>query len=239
MTTPTPTLFRYTDGSILRSVCAIFLITVPVWEANRVLDVEHVAALEAAIEHPDHVQGPFTVIKYKHEETQEEEWRIIDGQHRQEVIRRYFAKTADPPDFQVLCRLYNTTDHTAAIKIFKAINNAKPVVYRGSPEERLHDIIQALKAFFISGRTVFIRPGCNRPFLNEAHLIERIKHYRLHERADITPDVVVAHAEAMNVRWAAGPEVCGVKLTPTIWTRAQEYGFYLGLDPKCSWLAGL
>jgi hypothetical protein len=238
------TLFTYNDGSLLSPVSARFLITIPVWEANRVLDTDHVRALEAAIERPEHVQGPFTVIKYKNEETNKEEWRIIDGQHRQEVLRRYLNRTPPPDDFSVLCRRYNTTDHAGAVKIFQAINNAKPMLYTGSPEQRLNEIVTALRRFFISERggsqlMAMIRLGCNRPCLNEEHLITALKKYGIHERSDITPGAVIAHAETMNAKWAAGPEVCGVKLTRTIWDRAQDYGFYLGLDPKCGWLAGL
>lgn len=238
------TLFTYNDGSLLSPVSARFLITIPVWEANRVLDTDHVRVLESAIENPTYVQGPFTVIKYKDEATNKEEWRIIDGQHRQEVIRRYLSLTPPPDDFSVLCRRYNTTDHATAVKIFQAINNAKPMPYKGSPEERLNEIVTALRRFFISERSgtqllAMIRLGCNRPCLNEEHLINAIKTHKIHERSDITVDTVIAHAEAMNAKWAAGPEVCGVKLTTTIWARAQEYGFYLGLDPKCGWLAGL
>jgi hypothetical protein len=240
------TLFKYNDGSLLSPVSARFLITIPVWEANRVLDTDHVRALEAAIEKVEHVQGPFTVIKYRNEETNTEEWRIIDGQHRQEVIRRHFDRNSGVAvaDFQVLCRRYNTTDHVAAIKIFQAINNAKPMIYTGSPEQRLQEMVKALQGFFISERggsqlMIMIRPSCNRPCLSVEHLITALKKHGIHERSDLTPDMVIAHAETMNAKWATGPEVCSVKITTTIWGRAQEYGFYLGLDPKCSWLAGL
>lgn len=238
------TLFRYTDGSILRTASAQRLTEFPVWEANRVLDTEHVTALEAVIEHPDHIQGPFTVIRYKNDTTNTEEWRIIDGQHRQEVIRRHFRKNPSTPDFTVLCRVYSTTDHAGAVKIFQAINNAKPMVYRGSPEERLHDILVALKQFFVSNRSStkvipLIRPGANRPFLNETHLIEAIKAYGLHTRHDLSPQTVVDHAEAKNAEWCVSPALSNATYTQNMLDRATEYGFFLGLDPKCSWLAGL
>ena len=247
MTTPEP-LFRYTDGSILRATSARHLATkVPVWEANRVLDSDHVSALESAIKSVDHVQGPFTIIKYKNETTNMEEWRIIDGQHRQEVLRRYFERYPAATDFQVLCRLYNTTDHAGAIKIFQVINNVKPIVYRGSPEERLHDILDALKQFFVSNRGVagtklvpLIRPGTNRPFLSEEHLIEAIKLHGLHTRRNITPQAVVEHADTKNAEWATTlPPEASKGCTQNMLDRAATYGFFLGLDPKCSWLAGL
>jgi hypothetical protein len=246
MTTPdAPILFRYTDGSILRIASAQRLIEFPVWEANRVLDTEHVRALESVIEKPDLIQGPFTVIRYKNEATHTEEWRVIDGQHRQEVIRRHFERSPGATDFPVLCRVYNTTDHSSAIKIFQAINNSKPMVYRGSPEENLHDILIALKQFFISNRggaklVPLIRPGANRPFLSESHLIDAIKRHGLHTRSDITPQTVVDHAEAKNAEWAADTiGKIGANCTQNMLDRATEYGFYLGLDPKCAWLQGL
>jgi hypothetical protein len=244
MTTPEP-LFRYTDCSVLRTASALHLATkVPVWEANRVLDSDHVTALESAIKSIDHIQGPFTIIKYKNDATNTEEWRIIDGQHRQEVLRRYFERYPATPDFQVLCRLYNTTDHASAIKIFQAINNVKPIVYRGSPEERLHDILIGLKQFFVTNRggskvVPLIRPGANRPFLNETHLIEAIKAHRLHTRMEIIPQAVIDHAATKNGEWCTTPALSNAVYTQNILDRATEYGFFLGLDPKCSWLTGL
>lgn len=241
---PQNQLFTFTDGSFLYSVSARWLVGIPVWEANRVMDQAHVSALENSIKNPTEIQGPFSVVTYTNEETGKKEDRIIDGQHRQEVLRRYFERTT-PEDFAVLCRRYLIPKHDDAVTIFQQINHCKPMVYKGSPTERLHEIVGALRKRFVVERkggaaTFLIREGCNRPALNVAHLETALKAYGIHERADLTLQQIVEHAEKMNGTYAVDPRArVPARVTENIWTRAEEAGFYLGLDPHCGWLADL
>lgn len=242
-TTQPPVLFTYTDGSRLYKIPAkSFVARFPVWEANRIMDEAHVASLEASIKTPTELQGPFSVISYTDEENKIQN-RVIDGQHRQEVLRRYFEKNPATEDFEVLVRRYPDTKHEAAIKIFQTINHAKPMVYKGSSTERLHEFVAALKRNFISerktGLVALIRPSTNRPFLSTEHLEEAIKVYGLHERMDLTAEQVVAHAESMNAFYAEDLNRITARFTKATLERATEHGFFLGLDPKCAWLLGL
>lgn len=239
-------LFTFTDGSLLYSVSARWFVSLPVWEANRVMDTAHVDALEAAIRTPAEIQGPFSVVTYPNEESGKEENRIIDGQHRQEVLRRYFDRTTgSASDFKVLCRRYRIANHDAAVAIFQQINHCKPMVYKGSPTERLHEIVTALRKNFVSERkggaaAFLIREGCNRPCLNIEHLQTALKVYGIHERTDLTVQQIVEHAEKENAFYAADPRGrVPARVTENIWSRATEAGFYLGLDPHCGWLSGL
>lgn len=237
-------LFTFTDESILYSVSARWLTGLPVWEANRVMDTAHVAALETAIKSPAEIQGPFSVVTYPSEDGKEEN-RIIDGQHRQEVLRRHFVAATEAPDFRVLCRRYRIPNHEAAVVIFQQINHCKPMVYKGSPTERLHEIVAALRRHFVAERksgaaTFLIREGCNRPCLNTENLQSALKAYGVHDREDLTLQQIVDHAEEMNAFYAADPKGrVPARVTDNIWNRATEAGFYLGLDPHCTWIAGL
>lgn len=249
-TTPTPSLlFTFTDGSTLYQISASQLITIPVWEGNRTLDEEHVEELIRSIKNPHDIQGPFTVVEYPDDEGKSQ-LKIIDGQHRREVLVRYFASpppgTETPaPDFTVLVRLYKIADHAAAIALFQAINNAKPMIYKGSPTERLHEFSEALRrhCVFDKGRTglvALIRPcSTMRPFLSIEHLEEALKRYRINERADLMPSGLVDHAMGMNEFYASDPAAIPGRFTQASLTKAAELGFYLGLDPTCSWLAPL
>lgn len=211
------------------------------------MDIAHVTALEEAITTPTEIQGPFSVVTYMSEETGKEENRIIDGQHRQEVLRRHLERVGPAPagDFAVLCRRYRIPNHDAAIKIFQQINHCKPMVYKGSPTERLHEIVSALRKHFVverkgGGAAFLIREGCNRPSLNVAHLESALKTYGIHERTTLTVQQIVDHAEEMNGFYAADPQGrVPARVTENIWNRAMEAGFYLGLDPHCTWLSGL
>jgi hypothetical protein len=240
----TTAIYTFSDKSILYKMSAKgFVQRFPVWEANRILDEAHVADLESSIASARELQGPFSVISYTDEETKVQN-RVIDGQHRQESLRRYFDKHPDAEDFEVLVRRYPDANHDAAIKIFQQINHAKPMVYKGSSTERLHEFVAALKRNFVSERTggtliSLIRPSTNRPFLSTEFLEEAIKLYKIHERMDLTTEQVVAHAESMNAFYAEDYNRVTARFTKATLDRATEYGFFLGLDPRCSWLIAL
>ena len=242
--TSTSLLFTFADGSTLHQISARRLIAIPVWEGNRVLDEEHVTDLTRAIKNPHDIQGPFTVVEYPDDEGKPQR-KIIDGQHRREVLVRHFASAEVAPDFPVLARLHKIADHAAAVSLFQAINNAKPMVYKGSPTERLHEFSEALRrhCVFDKGRTglvALIRPcSTMRPFLSVEHLEDALKRYRIHERADLTPQALIDHATGMNEFYASDPAAIPGRFTQASLTKAAELGFYLGLDPTCSWLAPL
>jgi hypothetical protein len=245
-------LFTYTDGSALWEVSARWLTSIPVWEGNRVMDDAHYADLAASITDPRQIQGPFSVVEYVAEDGSRQR-KIVDGQHRQAVLAAYFstlaektsAETDTATDWPVLVRRYVVADHAAVVTIFQQINHAKPMEYRGSPTERLHDIVRALTREFIGERAkggivALIRTGCNRPALSVEHLETAIKSYRLHERQDLTPTAIVEHARKMNGLYAEDPgRIPMAAVSASIMGKAEEFGFYLGLDPKCAWLAGL
>jgi hypothetical protein len=237
-------LFTYTDGSSLWEVSARWLADIQVWEGNRVIDEAHLVALKAAITDPKEIQGPFSVVEYVAEDGSRQR-KIVDGQHRQAVLSHYFTTTSEDIDFPVLVRRYTVADHTAVVTIFQQINHAKPMEYRGSPTERLHDIVRAMTREFIGERNkggliALIRAGCNRPALSIEHLETALKVYRIHERADLTPAAIVEHAHKMNGLYAEDTARIPVaSVTASIKNKADEYGFYLGMDPKCAWLAGL
>lgn len=244
-TTTKTYLFTYTDGSTLWQVSARWLATIPVWEGNRVMDEAHLADLTAAITDPRQIQGPFSVVEYVAEDGSRQR-KIVDGQHRQAVLAHYFAAAASADDdHQVLVRRYEVADHAAVVTIFQQINHAKPMEYRGSPTERLHDIVRAMSREFIGerakgGLVALVRASCNRPALSVEHLETALKAYRIHERSDLTPAAVVEHARKMNGLYAEDPvRIPVAAVSASIRDKADEYGFYLGLDPKCAWLAGL
>jgi hypothetical protein len=236
----TNVLFTYNDGSKLYSVAAKWLTSLDVWEGNRVLDESHVESLASTIKKPQDIQGPFSVVEYPDDDGRPQR-KIIDGQHRQAVLKRYFMTEAD--DFPVLARRYQIADHAAAIAIFQQINNAKPMEYKGSPTERLHEFVEAARRHFISdhtkGNAFLIRQSTSRPFLSIGDLEAAIKRYAIHERADLGPKEFVEHMEGMNEFYAEDLSRIPRGFTAVSLNKAAELGFYLGLDPKCTWLRGL
>lgn len=238
-------IFIYNDKSKLYRTSAKWLTMIPVWESNRVMDHQHVAELEAAITEPTTIQGIFTVAEYTDKTMTPPQTiqKLIDGQHRQEILRRYFQKTPDAEDFGVLVRMYIVDSWEEIVQLFQQINHAKPMVYRGSSTEHLHAITAALKKEYTTERgnkpIYLIRQNCVRPFLSVEHLQDAIKRFGLHERTDLSPHQFVEHAKTMNSFFAADYSRVNARFSQTTLERAIDYGFYLGLDPSCSWLLGL
>ncbi len=236
-------IFLYNDKSQLYRTSAKWLTMIPVWEANRVMDLQHVADLETSIPDPTTLQGIFTIAEYTTPTEMTGTQKLLDGQHRQEVLRRYFLKHPDAEDFSILVRIYNVTAWDEMVKLFQQINHAKPMVYRGSPTEQLHAIVSALRKEFITERAnkpvYMIRPHCVRPFLDVGHLEEAIKRYALHERTALSVQRFVEHAKSMNAFFGADFSRVNARFSQTTLERAIDYGFYLGLDTSCAWLLGL
>jgi hypothetical protein len=245
------TIFTYADGSTLYKLTARAFISdrFPVWEANRTMDDAHVSDLESAIRSPTEIQGPFSVISYIDDDKRPQN-RVLDGQHRREVIRRYFDRNPAAADWDILVRRYGGAElrgeaaHDVAVAIFQQINHSKPMIYKGSSTERLHEYVAALRRHFVGERgdgsiVALIRPNCNRPYLSTETLEKAITTYRIHERYDLDAGQLVAHAESMNAFYAEDMNRINAHFTKHTLDRAIEYGFYLGLDPKCSWLLPL
>ncbi len=243
MSVPSQILFTFHDGSKMYSVSARWLSSIEVWEGNRVLDPDHVTAIRTTTAKAEDIQGPFAVVEYKEDGTEKPIRRLIDGQHRQTVLREHFV-TEPAADFPVLVRRYWIADHDAAVRLFEQINRVKSIEYKTSPVARLHAFVDALRKEFVSEAkkatsVVLIRNGCNRPYLSIENLSAAIKHYKLHERADITSADMLERAHKMNSQYAADPTRIPGRFTHSMLERATELGFYLGLDPSCTWLAGL
>jgi len=236
-------LFLYADGSVLRAGSVKMLLKYNIWEGNRVLDTKHVDYLESTITEPRHIQGPFSIAEWTDTETGAKQRRIIDGQHRHAVLKRYFSKNPAAEDFPVLARIYMVTNYEDIIQVFRQINNAKPMIYKDSPVEQLHILVSALRKAFVGvrGKTTvsLIRPGTNRPYLDTVLLESALKLYRINENPAITATSLVEHAEKMN-GWLAEDHrrISGLPTRNTL-DKAIELGFFLGLDPQCSWLIPL
>lgn len=245
MQTNTNEMFRFTDGSALYSTTAKWLVAQPVWEANRVMDVNHVRDLQTSITDIRSIQGPFAVVTLTDELSGQTTNRIVDGQHRQEVIRQFFAANPEQADFSVLCRRYCITSHEQAITIFQQINHAKPMLYKGSPTERLHEIVTALRREFVleknggGAMTAMIRPNCNRPFLDTEYLESALKTYGIPDRLDISVQDVIVCARNANVWYSEDHARLTGRFTQATFDRAKDYQFFLGLDPRCPWLMKL
>jgi hypothetical protein len=137
---------------------------IQVWKGNRFIDKEHSKNIGSAIHKIENLDSTiFRVVKYK--DGNIEQKYLVDGQHRQLVIKNYYEEHYILPiNFDVLVHEKTVDSEAEAIEYFNAINNVKP--QQDSDPKRMADkYIIALEKHYIK----LIRPegkGTKRPFLS-------------------------------------------------------------------------
>jgi len=157
-------IHTFSDKSILLKIKAKELAGIQVWKGNRFIDKEHSKNIGSAIHKIENLDSTiFRVVKYK-DGTVEQKY-LVDGQHRQLVIKNYFEETTlFPTNFDVLVHEKTVDSEAEAIEYFNAINNVKPQ-QDCDPKRMADKYIIALEKHYVK----LIRPegkGTKRPFLS-------------------------------------------------------------------------
>ena len=118
------------DTSVFYIIKSKELTNIQVWKGNRFIDLKHAESIKTAIDNKiENLDSTvFRVVKYKDGIT--EQRYIVDGQHRQYVIKKYYEEQnildAFNINFDVLVHEKTVDSEAEAIKYFNAINNVKP-----------------------------------------------------------------------------------------------------------------
>jgi hypothetical protein len=183
----------------------------------------------------------FRVIKYK-ENNIEQRW-LIDGQHRQTVIRLYFEENFFIPEFDVLLVEKEVDGESDAIEFFNTLNNVKPQ-QENDPKLLTNKYIAALeKHFNVNKKTPLIKPEgktTKRPYLSsDALRAELEKWVSLLKQSNDWIARFIVRVDEWN-RQKVNEYELGMAYCPP-----KEYGvigacvekkFMLSLDPKLGWV---
>lgn len=171
-------LHRFNDNSVLKKINVKELITIPVWRGNRYIDTEHAEQIKKSIgsniENLD--TTIFRLIKYK--DGDKLQIFLIDGQHRQYVLRKYFEETVCPYSFEVLVVEKDVYEESDAIEYFNTLNNVKPQ-FENDLKLLANKYIQALeKTYNKNKNNSMIKPegkSTRRPFLSSDNLRSKLE----------------------------------------------------------------
>jgi len=157
-------IHTFNDKSILVKMKAKELIGIPVWKGNRFIDLEHAERISSAIENISNLDSTiFRVVKYM--DNSIEQKYLVDGQHRQHVIKKYYKENdtfyAFTINFDVLVHEKTVDSEAEAIEYFNVINNVKPQ-QDNDPKRMADKYVLALENKFPK----LIRFGTKRPFLS-------------------------------------------------------------------------
>ena len=241
-------LHRFHDGSVLKTMMATELVKIPVWQGNRTLDKDHAMKIRDAIgDAVESLDSGYRIVKYDEQDATGrlvQQSYLIDGQHRQFVLKEHFLGNLCEPDFTVVVQEKNVESESEAIEYFNAINNVKPQKWRTDPAILVNQYIAELeKKFNVSKAAKFIRQGTTcRPYLSVDRLREALKAQTARlEQEPLKIQAWAQRAVELNASLTASSplRILENNKESKYWERAAEVRFMLAVEPKLKWVAEL
>lgn len=158
-------LHTFRDKSVLLKINARELVMIPPWRGNRFIDIAHANKIKESIGNNIELldNANYSIVTYKEEDKTQR--YLVDGQHRQYVLRKYYEENMILPcNFPVLVREKLVEDEAEAIEYFNTINNVKPQYEYDKKLLANKYIVRLIKEF-----DKLIRPegkSTKRPFLS-------------------------------------------------------------------------
>ena len=152
---------------------------IPVWKGNRHIDYTRVDILTKEIgENIKSLDSGYHVIKILEEDAEGKLRHVtylIDGQHRREVLLRYYASGLCLDDFPVTYIEKIVESESEAITYFNQINNTKPMHIEEDPRLIANRYVAALEKGFAKG--LIRSKTTRRPYLSADLLREELEKY--------------------------------------------------------------
>jgi len=236
-------MHRFHDGSILKVMMAKDLAKLAVWKGNRTLDMTHAKSIRDAIGSAvENLDSGYRIVNYEEEDTAGRRIRqsyLIDGQHRQHVLKEHFLSHLCEPDFEVIVQEKDVESEAEAIAYFNAINNVKP--QRWTDTSHLVNLyIQALQKQFTF--KYIKQGGTHRPYLSVDKLRVALQ---AHDTRLVQDPTRIQQFVQRVVEWNA-VQIANATLRilennkeSKFWERAEREKFMLAVEPGLKWVGDL
>lgn len=217
------------DGTVWVNTQASYLVHIPVWKGNRVMDPDHANRIYESIDGDvtKLAMNPFRIVDVQEPDAPSVRY-IIDGQHRVSLLKRHFQNIA-APDFNVMVAMNTVTSEDEVIRLFKKVNLTKSMEWREDPVLIANKLIEALMTSFNTDtKRPLIRSGVTRkPYMNAGKLREAL----VAKKIDMSPHDFVTKAHCANLEMLRN-------LVPDKPSQhdAIRFRFALGLDEKFTWI---
>ena len=233
-------LHTFNDKSVLVKMKSFELKSIPVWKGNRFIDLAHAENIGSAINKIESLDSTiFRVVEYKDGDITQR--YLVDGQHRQHVIKKYYEDHYFLPafnnNFDVLVHIKNVDSEADAIEYFNTINNVKPQ-QDNDPKRMADKYILALENHYKKGKLIRLEGvATKRPFLSNA-LLRKV----LEENATLLRQShefvqrFVARVDAWNKKRLQEYELTLIQKKDSILQSCIDKGFVLAYDSKLQWI---
>ena len=205
----------------------------PIWALNRKIDREHVRLLFDAYEKDVKIGQQICFFDMIHitYNVGSDEVKVIEGQHRiqalEEIRRKYPAYECKFPAV-----LWNVSDDNDMMHLLHIVNNRKHFELEANISYEISDIVSTLSDHFQTNIW-----GEFRPFMSKPVFIEKLKQKIDHIRQEY--DSVEEYVDKLiqiNEDIGKLPKYKRGGGTKSTNEKAEEMGFFLGLDKNMSWL---
>lgn len=205
----------------------------PIWALNRKIDREHVRLLFDAYEKDAKIGQQICFFDMIHitYNVPSDEIKVIEGQHRiqalEEIRRKYPAYECK---FPVV--LWNVSDDNDMMHLLHIVNNRKHFEIESNISYEISDIVSTLSDHFPTNIW-----GEFRPFMSKPVFIEKLKQKIDHIRQEY--DSVEEYVDKLlqiNEDIGKLPKYKRGGGTKSTNEKAEEMGFFLGLDKEMKWL---
>jgi hypothetical protein len=215
------------------SVKCLHILHSPIWALNRKIDSVHVRLLFDAFEKDVKIGQQICFFDMIHitYNILSDEVKVIEGQHRiqalEEIRRKYPAYDCKFPAI-----LWNVSDDNDMMHLLHIVNNRKHFELDENINYEISDIVSTL-----SDRFEINIWGDFRPFMNKSVFIEKLR-----DKMDgirkiyISVDEFCSKLIEINKDIGKLPKYKRGGGTKSTNEKAEEIGFFLGLDKEMKWL---
>jgi hypothetical protein len=240
-------LHTLTDGTNVKLIDVRNLIQIHIWKHNRFIDYTHVKKIKAEIankiEKLDHGYWIANIPAYDAGGNIIIEKYIIDGQHRIQVLRDYFATCTVAPHFNVLVFEKSFDSEAECIEYFNAINNIKPLEPYIDENLILNNYIAEFsKTFNINKKVPYIRNGKTcRPYLSSDKLRTALQaEIKVLPKSHEGIKQIVQAAKEWNTHHIMNRNSIILEIknkkTADMFLKGADMGFILGYDDTLQWI---
>jgi len=215
------------------SLKCLHILHSPIWALNRKIDRDHVRLLFDAYEKDAKIGQQICFFDMIHitYNVGSDEVKVIEGQHRiqalEEIRRKYPAFECKFPAV-----LWNVSDDNDMMHLLHIVNNRKHFELEANISYEISDIVSTLSDHFQTNIW-----GEFRPFMSKSVFIERLKKKIDHIREEYNSvEDYVDKLIQINEDIGKLPKYKRGGGTKSTNEKAEEMGFFLGLDKEMKWL---
>jgi len=190
-------LHSYKDGSQLVKLSLAALISLKPWPGQRLIVPERINKLSEDVgDNTLDFDRDFKLMKYNQDDVESPIY-IIDGQHRIEVIKRYFTKKLSYTHAFVTATLYSLDSEADANALFRKINDVMVIDVEEDRTLEINKIVEDVEEAF--GRQ-HIRPDrSRRPYLSSETVRTWVRFLFSSKRIGVSSENIIETLSDVNL----------------------------------------